>query len=111
MGRYRRLPGIWKKESQSHCERAAINTPLQGGAADIVMKAMVMLAQNSRLKNLGWRQLLQIHDELILEGPEQTASEAKDIVVKVMAAAGDDIPLLVDLSVSAKVAKTWYEGK
>jgi DNA polymerase-1 len=42
--------------------RRAINTPIQGGAADIVIAAMVKLYQNEELKKLGWKLLLQIHD-------------------------------------------------
>ena len=49
--------------------RRAINTPIQGGAADIVIAAMVNIHKNQQLKQLGWKLLLQIHDELILEGP------------------------------------------
>ena len=46
--------------------RRAINTPIQGGAADIVIAAMIKIAKNERLKELGWKLLMQIHDELIL---------------------------------------------
>ena len=49
--------------------RRAINTTIQGGAADIVIAAMVKLHKNEELRKLGWKLLLQIHDELILEGP------------------------------------------
>ena len=49
--------------------RRAINTPIQGSAADIVNSAMVKIAKNKKLKYLGWKLLMQIHDELILEGP------------------------------------------
>lgn len=47
-------------------ERRAINTPIQGGAADIVIAAMVNISRNQRLTDLGWKLILQIHDELIL---------------------------------------------
>lgn len=50
-------------------KRRAINTPIQGGAADIVNASMVKIARNPRLKKMGWKLLMQIHDELILEGP------------------------------------------
>ena len=64
MGRYRPLPDInsrnkWK---EGHMCRAAINTPIQGGAADIVMMAMLKIEKDERLKKLGYRMLLQIHD-------------------------------------------------
>jgi DNA polymerase-1 len=66
MGRYRPLPLINSpiKSEQKHSERAAINTPVQGGAADVVMKAMLLLHKHSKFKELGWKMLLQIHDEV-----------------------------------------------
>lgn len=60
--------------------RRAINTPIQGGAADIVIAAMIKISENERLRELGWKLLLQIHDELILEGPEESSAEALKIV-------------------------------
>jgi DNA polymerase-1 len=112
LGRYRPLPEILSRNKRfvRHAERAAINTPLQGGAADIVVAAMVKLHSHPRLKELGFKQILQIHDELILEGPEEHAKEALKIVVDVMSNPLEE-PLLVDLVVDAKVAKTWYEAK
>jgi DNA polymerase-1 len=66
MGRYRPLPLInsRSKSEMKHSERAAINTPIQGGAADVVMKAMLLLHHHPRFNELGWRILLQIHDEV-----------------------------------------------
>jgi len=112
LGRYRPLPEILSRNKRfvRHAERAAINTPLQGGAADIVVAAMVKLHSHPRLKELGFKQILQIHDELILEGPEEHSKEALKIVVDVMSNPLDE-PLLVDLVVDAKVATTWYEAK
>lgn len=112
LGRYRPLPEINSRDRtrRTHSERAAINTPLQGGAADITTKAMILLHQNERLRQLGWHQLLQIHDELILEGPEESTEEALSIVTNVMSNPLPE-PLLVDLVVDAKAAKTWYEAK
>jgi len=112
MGRYRRLPDIVspRRDLRTHSERAAINTPLQGGAADVVMKAMVLIARDERLKELGWKMLLQIHDELILEGPQESKDEALEIVVKIMRNPLSR-PLLVDLVVDARYADTWYDAK
>lgn len=98
MGRYRPLPNINSKLFRFSSERAAINTPIQGGAADIVMKAMIDLHQHARFKELGWRIILQIHDEIISEGPIETQQEAFEIVKKCMTRPFKD-PLLVDLTV------------
>lgn len=85
--RYRRIPGgvaqfdergrmIPGSASQiGHAMRAAINTPIQGSAADIVMMAMLKLWKSEKLKELGWKLLLQIHDEVILEGPIESRDE------------------------------------
>ncbi|CAL4893473.1 unnamed protein product [Urochloa decumbens] len=93
-------------------ERAAINAPVQGSAADVVMCAMLEIERNARLKDLGWRLLLQVHDELILEGPSESAEVAKAIVVECMSKPfyGTNI-LKVDLAVDAKCSKNWYAGK
>lgn len=52
---------------RGHAERAAINTPIQGGAADIVMMAMIKIERDKRLKDLGFKMLLQIHDGIMIE--------------------------------------------
>ena len=71
MGRYRELPEINSRNfmARGHSERAAINTPIQGGAADIVMMAMLKIARNGRLRELGWKMLLQVHDEVGVPQP------------------------------------------
>eukprot|EP01133_Synstelium_polycarpum_P001196 gene1196-1378_t len=110
MGRYRHLPDIDNPRLKSHNERASINTPLQGGAADIVMKAMLIIEEDKRLKELGYQMIMQIHDELILEGPEEHAKEAREIVMRLMSNPLTT-PLLIDLVVDCSYAKTWYEAK
>jgi DNA polymerase I len=84
MGRYRNLPEALSgnRKLLGHAERASINTPIQGGAADIAMMAMIKINKNEKLQRLGWILLMQIHDEVILEGPEETAEEAFDEVIK-----------------------------
>jgi DNA polymerase-1 len=112
MGRYRDLPEInsVNRGLRGHAQRAAINTPIQGGAADVVMMAMLKIGNDKRLSDMGWKMLLQIHDEVILEGPEESAEEALSCLVEDMEHPFAQ-PLLVDLVVDAAIASTWYEGK
>ena len=86
MGRYRHIPEAQSnvKKLVGHAERAAINTPIQGGAADVAMMAMIKINNSEKLQRLGWVLLLQIHDEVILEGPEETAAEAFEVVIDCM---------------------------
>lgn len=116
MGRYRALPGAQDKNKWivSKAERASINTPIQGGAADVAMMAMNKINQNEKLKELGWILLLQVHDEVMLEGPEETAEEAFEVVIDCMqepwvfGLEKTVVPLLVDGSYTSK---NWYEAK
>lgn len=115
MGRYRLLPGIknGKRHVVEHLERAAINTPIQGGAADIMTLAMLKLKRSPKLKELGYKILLQIHDEVILEGPKEHAEAAKAETIACMEHPFDEaLPKLqVDLVVDAKTADNWFEAK
>ncbi|VVA98990.1 unnamed protein product [Arabis nemorensis] len=112
LGRARKFPVYRSRAQKNHIERAAINTPVQGSAADVAMCAMLEISTNQRLKELGWKLLLQVHDEVILEGPSESAEIAKDIVVNCMSKPfnGKNI-LSVDLSVDAKCAQNWYAAK
>ncbi len=112
MGRRRHLPDVDSKSpaAVSHAERAAINTPIQGGAADVVMAAMLKLHSNERFRELGWRIILQVHDEIIAEGPEESTTEALAIVRACMSRPFKK-PLLVELTVDAKAESTWYKAK
>ncbi|KAL5141797.1 DNA polymerase I A, chloroplastic [Glycine soja] len=84
LGRARRFPLMAQANTyqKGHIERAAINTPVQGSAADVAMCAMLQISKNKRLKELGWKLLLQVHDEVILEGPTESAEVAKSIVIE-----------------------------
>ena len=98
---------------RAHMERAAINTPIQGGAADIMTLAMIKLQRSEKLREMGFRNLLQVHDEVMFEGPAELADEARAEVVACMERPFDEnLPsLLVDLVVDANTASTWYEAK
>ncbi|CAA6659218.1 unnamed protein product [Spirodela intermedia] len=114
LGRARHFPSMDKVSNaqKGHIERAAINTPVQGSAADVAMCAMLEIAKNKRLQELGWRLLLQVHDEVILEGPTESAEEAKAIVVDCMSKPfNGKNTLRVGLSVDAKCASNWYAAK
>ncbi|WCJ37191.1 DNA polymerase I A chloroplastic [Euphorbia peplus] len=114
LGRARIFPSIAGASNgqRGHIERAAINTPVQGSAADVAMCAMLQISRNRRLRELGWKLLLQIHDEVILEGPSESAEEAKAIVVDCMSKPFDGANFLkVELSVDAKCAQNWYSAK
>ena len=105
MGRYRNLTKYFKGRQNlwvQHGLRAAINTPIQGGAADIVIAAMLKIQKNKELKDM--------HDELILEGPEETAKEALVIVKEIMRNPLEE-KLKVELEVDAKIGNSWYEAK
>ncbi|XP_058755167.1 DNA polymerase I B, chloroplastic/mitochondrial-like isoform X2 [Vicia villosa] len=114
LGRARRFPEIFQGQNyyKGHIERAAINTPVQGSAADVAMLAMLEISNNKELKDLGWKLLLQVHDEVILEGPTESAEVAKAIVIDCMSNPfnGQNI-LKVGLSVDAKCAQNWYAAK
>ena len=117
LGRRRHLPDARSKNKalRAHSLRAAINTPIQGSAADVATAAMLRIDSNETLRQLGWKLLLQVHDEVILEGPEESAAKAQDIVIDCMKSPFGDhcrpMPLRVELSVDSKFASTWYEAK
>ena len=106
MGRLRRLPDIQSKNvpARLESERQAVNTRVQGSAADLIKKAMVDLDRALRERKLKTRLISQIHDELLLETPEGETEEAVQLVRRIMSGA---MTLTVPLDVDAKVAKNW----
>ncbi len=85
---------------RSFAERAAINAPIQGGAADIIKRAMIRLPAALHSAGVKARMLLQVHDELLFEVPEAEADATKEIVTVVMEnAASLSVPLVVDTGV------------
>jgi DNA polymerase-1 len=100
----------WKQ--RGNAERQATNTPIQGGSADIVVEAMLKASVHEELLDLGYHIILQIHDELVFEGPEEHAERALQLVKEVMEDPFlDGLQLRVPLPVDAKIADTWAEGK
>ena len=106
MGRLRRLPDIQSKNvpARLESERQAVNTRVQGSAADLIKKAMVDLDHALRERKLKTRLISQIHDELLLETPVGEQEEALHLVCKTMSEA---MSLSVPLVVDAKVGKNW----
>jgi len=93
-------------------QRKAINAPVQGGAADVVIEAMLKAYQDEHLKELGYALVMQIHDELIFEGPEETAAEALERVRDIMEHPfRDGSKLAVPLPVDAAIMSNWADAK
>ena len=110
MNRRRYLPDINSSNFnlRSFAERTAMNTPIQGSAADIIKQAMINVAERLKVENMKSRMLLQVHDELIFEAPPEELEQLKKIVREVMESA---IQLDVPLKVDAGFGKSWYDVK
>jgi DNA polymerase-1 len=87
-------------------ERAAINAPLQGSAADIIKKAMIVFADKIKSENLKARMLLQVHDELIIEAPENEAEKVAAMLKKIMEGA---VSLSIPITVDVGIGDNWRE--
>lgn len=110
MNRRRYLPDITSSNFnlRGFAERTAMNTPIQGTAADIIKKAMIDMDKRLEAEGLQARMLLQVHDELIFEAPEEELEQLKKIVPEVMESALElDVPLKVD----SAYGSSWYETK
>lgn len=108
--RRRYLPEITSRNFnlRSFAERTAMNTPIQGSAADIIKLAMINMSERLKKEKLQTRLLLQVHDELIFEAPEEEIEILKVIVPEEMEhAIALDVPLKVDYS----YGPTWYHAK
>jgi DNA polymerase-1 len=93
---------------RSFAERTAMNTPIQGSAADIIKKAMIEMADRLKMEGLQTRLLLQVHDELIFEAPKDEIEKLKEIVPDVMEHA---VELKVPLKVDYAYGPTWFDAK
>jgi len=110
MGRRRYLPQIISKDRRQRelARRTAINSPIQGGAADLIKLAMINLHRRLKKEALPAWVVLQIHDELLLEVSEEVVDQVKKIVKEEMEGA---MKLSVPLVVDTKVGKNWAEMK
>ncbi|HJS31546.1 MAG TPA: DNA polymerase I, partial [Alphaproteobacteria bacterium] len=112
-GRRCHVPGIKSKNpaERSFSERAAINAPLQGGAADIIKRAMVRIPAALAKAKLGARMLLQVHDELLFEvKPKERAATVETVKQVMEGAAGPHVALSVPLTVDVGHGRSWDEA-
>jgi len=112
MGRRRNLPGIhsYNRGDRSKAERIAVNTPIQGSAADVVRMAQLHCWQAGLDRRFGARMLLQVHDELVFECPDENVEECKAEIKEYM-----EHPFAVDLPVPLGVdinsGPSWLAAK
>jgi DNA polymerase-1 len=108
LGRRRFLPEINSSNRmvREAAERMAINAPVQGSSADIIKVAMINLHREIEKKNLKSKMLLQIHDELLFEVPEEEVEEMKSLVNELMPRA---VELRVPVKIDIKLGRNWGE--
>lgn len=108
--RRRELPDINSRQFnvRSFAERTAINSPIQGSAADILKIAMINLDQALVAGGFETKMLLQVHDEIVLEVPNHELAAVKALVKETMESA---VSLAVPLRVDESAGKSWYEAK
>jgi len=109
-GRRRYIPELTASNFniRQGAERIALNTPIQGTAADLIKLAMIRVDKALREEYPQASLLLQVHDELIVECPEEIAPEVARVVSREMEGIA---ALKVPLTAEAKIGKSWYEAK
>jgi DNA polymerase-1 len=112
-GRKINIPDI-RAASVGHrqfAERAAINAPIQGAAADIIRRAMIRMPVALTSAGLSARMLLQVHDELVFEAPQAEAEATIAVVKRIMEGAAEPaVALSVPLDVDARAAANWDDA-
>ena len=109
LGRKRFLNDINSRNGmlRSSAERNAINTPVQGSAADIIKLSMINIFNELRKKSMKTKLILQVHDELVFDAPADEVDQAKNIIIQEMENAYKlEVPLTVDIG----VGKNWLEA-
>ncbi|MED4753515.1 DNA polymerase I [Brevibacillus choshinensis] len=108
--RRRYLPDIRSSNFnlRSFAERTAMNTPIQGTAADVIKLAMIRMQEALQEKGLKSRMLLQVHDELVFEVPQDELETMKNLVPEVMESA---LELQVPLKADVNFGHSWYDAK
>ena len=109
-GRRRYIPELsgQNKMLRKFGERVAMNSPIQGTAADIIKVAMINVSRRLKESGLDARLILQVHDELVIEADRSCAAEAAELLREEMENA---ISLPVPLSVELSIGSTWYDNK
>jgi DNA polymerase-1 len=109
-GRVRYIPEIHNRSFtvRGNAERMATNAPIQGTAADILKMAMIALERKLTAHASGARMLLTVHDEIVIEAPEPSASDVAGIVKETME---NIFPLAVPLAVDVHWGRSWYDAK
>ncbi len=109
-GRRRYLPELTSSNHNLRAfgERVAMNMPIQGTAADIIKIAMIRVYNRLKKENMKARLILQVHDELIVEAPENEAEKAAQLLSEEMQNA---VQLSLPLTADAGIGKTWYDAK
>ena len=109
-GRRRYIPELKDKNFNLRAfgERTAMNSPIQGSAADLIKIAMIRVRDALAQAGRGARILLQVHDELVIEAPAEHAEDTSQIVKREMeAAARLEVPLVVDVG----IGENWLDAK
>lgn len=100
--------GIWIVDHTKDKDvTKVVNARIQGSAADLTKLAMIELHNNERLKELGFRMLIPVHDEIIAECPEENAKECADLLAATMSYAAEQI-LEMPIKCDVEVTKAWY---
>jgi DNA polymerase-1 len=109
LGRKRAIPDINASDRQvrEFAERTAVNTPVQGTAADMIKLAMVRVARKLHAQKLEAAMILQVHDELVFEAPEKEVQALEQLVTREMR---DALPLSVPIVVEFGYGKNWLES-
>jgi DNA polymerase-1 len=109
LGRRRYVPDLQSKNTQlvAAAERIAVNTPIQGTAADLIKMAMVAIDRRLEEERFPAKMLLQVHDELLFEVQEKKVEKVKEIVREIMEGV---MPLCVPLKVDIGVGANWADA-
>ncbi len=109
LGRRRYLPELSSTDraTREMGERVAVNTPIQGSAADLIKQAMLEIHGEFAARSLSAKMILQVHDELLFEVPEAETAPVEELVVEKMVGVMD---LKVPITVDAKWGATWSDA-